>query len=67
MERNGPVELVTIDPGVHKSAVALRNVDKWLLYAEDLKNNEVFPIITGVGVARVVIETPVLYLSLIHI
>ena len=30
-------------------------------YAEDLKNNEVFPIIAGVGVARVVIETPILY------
>ena len=61
MEMKGPVELLSIDPGVHKSAVALWNEDKWLLYAEDLKNNEVFPIIAGVGGARVVIETPVLY------
>ena len=60
-EQKGPIELITIDPGVHKSSIALWNFDKWLLYAEDLKNPEVFAIIAGIDVARVVIETPVLY------
>jgi len=54
------VDLLSIDPGVHKSAVAFWHVNA-LVFADDLKNDEVFRLIKAVGYARVVIETPVLY------
>lgn len=55
------IELLTIDPGVHKSAVALWNFDGRLIFADDLKNDAVFRLIRGVAEARVVVETPVKY------
>jgi hypothetical protein len=56
------IELLTIDPGVHKSAVALWNSDDRLVFADDLKNDAVFRLIRGVAeAARVVVETPIKY------
>ena len=55
------IELLTIDPGVNKSAVALWSALGTLTFADDIENAAVFRIIEGVGEARVVVETPVLY------
>jgi len=54
------IDLVTIDPGVHKSAIALWGGGR-LLFADDLKNPEVFRVVDRVGAVRLVIESPVLY------
>ncbi len=55
------IELLTIDPGVHKSAVALWDLKGRLVFADDLKNDAVFRLIRGVGDARVIVETPIKY------
>lgn len=54
------VDLLTIDPGVHKSAIALWGGGR-LLFADDIQNPAVFRLLEGLPAARLVIETPILY------
>lgn len=53
-------KVLSIDPGVHKSACALF-IDGLLTFADDLPNPEAFNLIRTITDAVVVVETPVLY------
>jgi hypothetical protein len=54
------IDLASIDPGVHKSAIAL-----WfrgaLVFADDMPNVTVYRLAENLKNARVIVETPVLY------
>lgn len=56
-----PIELVSIDPGTRKSAIALWDTAQNLVYADDLPNNEVMTLLGGLQDTRVMVEIPVLY------
>lgn len=52
--------VLSIDPGVHKSACAIF-IDGLLTFADDLKNDQAFQLIKNTKNVVVVVETPVLY------
>lgn len=56
------VKLITVDPGVKKSAIALWSYQDELLFADDLSNSEVTRILIKLRSVRLLVETPVLYL-----
>lgn len=55
------VEVISIDPGVKKSAIAFWDEDKKLIFADDLPNQEVFGLIEKMNPKRLYVETPILY------
>lgn len=57
----GAIQLVSIDPGTKKSAIAAWNNYGQLVFADDLPNSQIRTFLNQITTARVVIETPVLY------
>jgi hypothetical protein len=54
------IDFLSIDPGVHKSAVACWS-GTYLVFGDDLPNPSVFDLMKSLPAARVLVETPVLY------
>jgi len=61
LEESQPIKLVSIDPGVKKSAIALWDKEGKLLFADDLPNAQVVRLLRQIRTSRLVVETPVLY------